>query len=342
MTWITHTKIAALCVFACTLAAALPVRACDIDRPVVFAGMDWQSNAFHTAVARIIVEHALGCETEVLPGTGIPLLQGVAQGDVDVVMEVWRDNVTEVWDRAMRRRQVVELGTNFPRAVQGWYVPRYMVEGEDAPAPGLKSVDDLPQYAALFTDPEEPDKGRFYNCIAGWTCEAINSAKLKAYGLEDWFTNFRPGTGAALDAAIASAYVRRQPILTYYWDPTWLLGKFDMVMLEESPFDAEIFEALATDPDPSAATAYPDVEVVVGANRRFAGAAPNVIAFLMAYETDSALINAALAYMQETGATAEEAAVRFLNTRPDVWRAWLEPDQANAVQTYLQSVSAAD
>lgn len=342
MTRSVSTRLAALCLLACIIAGAPQAWACDVDRPVVFAGMDWQSNAFHTAIARIIVEQAYDCETDVLPGTGIPLLQGVAQGDVDVVMEVWRDNVTEVWDRALRRRQVVELGTNFPRAVQGWYVPHYLVEGADAPAPGLTSVQDLPQYAALFADPEEPDKGRFYNCIAGWTCEAINSAKLKAYGLDAYYTNFRPGTGAALTAAIASAYARRQPILTYYWGPTWVLGKYDLVMLEEPPFDAEIFEALATDPDPAAATAYPDVEVVVGANRRFAEAAPNVIAFLTAYETDSDLINDALAYMQETGATAEQAAVRFLKAQPDVWRTWLEPDRADAVHAYLRSVSAAD
>ena len=61
--------------------------ACDVDRPVVFAGLDWQSNAFHTAVAQFILEQGFECETDVVPGTTIPLLQGVAQGDVDVVME---------------------------------------------------------------------------------------------------------------------------------------------------------------------------------------------------------------------------------------------------------------
>lgn len=313
---------------------------CDLDRPVIFAGMDWQSNAFHTAVARIIIEHGLGCETDELPGTGIPLLQGVAQGDVDVVMEAWKDNVTAVWDRALRRRQVVELGTNFPGATQGWYVPRYLVEGDDAPAEGLKSVTDLPRYKELFSDPEEPDKGRFYNCIAGWTCEAINSAKLKAYDLDQHYTNFRPGTGAALDAAIASAYTRGEPILAYYWSPTWLLGKYDMVMLEEPAYDADVFEALAKDPEPEGATAYPVIEVVVGANRRFAEAAPNLVKFLSAYETNVDLINAALAYMQDTGSDAEAAAVHFLTTQPDVWHGWLEPDQAKAVDLYVQAVSA--
>lgn len=301
-----------------------PAAACELNRPIVFAGMDWQSNAFHTAVAQFILEEGYDCETDVLPGTTIPLLQGVAQGDIDIVMEVWKDNVTEVWNRGLRRRQVVEVGTNFPDAVQGWYVPRYLVSGENAPAPGLIDVSDLPNYKALFSDPEEPDKGRFYNCIAGWNCEVINSAKLKAYDLEEHYTNFRPGTGAALAAAIASAYLRQQPILTYYWGPTWVLGKYDMVQLSEPAYDAEVFTALATDAQPTQATAYPVVEVAIGANRRFSESAPNVIAFLERYETDSALVSEALAYMEETGGRAGDAAERFLRTRSDVWSEWVD------------------
>lgn len=303
--------------------------ACDVDRPVMFAGLDWQSNAFHTEVARFILEQGYGCETDVLPGTTIPLLQGVAQGDVDIVMEVWKDNVTEVWNRGLRRRQVVEVGINFPDAVQGWYVPRYLVEGDDAVAPTLKTVDDLVAYKALFRDPEEPDKGRFYNCIAGWNCEVINSAKLGAYGLDEHFTNFRPGTGAALSAAIASAYVRQQPIVTYYWGPTWVLGKYDMVMLEEPGFDVEVFEALASDPNPERATAYPVVEVAIGANRRFADEAPIIIQFLTNYKTNAALVSEALAYMEDTGGQPQDAALQFLRSRADLWSDWLdEPTRA--------------
>lgn len=312
-------------------------QACEVDRPVVFAGMDWQSNAFHTAVAQFILEQGYGCETDVLPGTTIPLLQGVAQGDIDIVMEVWKDNVTEVWNRGLRRNQVVEVGTNFPDAVQGWYVPRYMVEGADAVAPDLVSVSDLPAHKALFTDPEEPDKGRFYNCIAGWNCEVINSAKLKAYNLEAHYTNFRPGTGAALAAAIASSYIRKKPIVTYYWGPTWVLGKYDMVMLEEPPYDADVFTDLASNPNPSAATAYPVVEVAIGANRRFSESAPEIVAFLERYETDSALVSAALAYMEETGGQPDDAARHFLETEPGIWSAWLEGSATKKVRAALNS-----
>jgi hypothetical protein len=43
----------------------------------------------------------------------------------------------------------------------------------------------------VFKDPEAPTKGRFLNSPIGWTSEVVNKQKLKAYGLEDSYVNFR-------------------------------------------------------------------------------------------------------------------------------------------------------
>jgi len=46
--------------FAASTLAGTAARAaddsCDIDRPVMFAGLDYQSAAFHTALAKFIVK----------------------------------------------------------------------------------------------------------------------------------------------------------------------------------------------------------------------------------------------------------------------------------------------
>jgi len=334
---------------AAVLAAALvtasagtgAAQTCEIDRPVVFAGMDWDSNAFHTAVAEHVIRAGYGCETDRIPGSTLPLLTGMARGDIDVTMEIWKDNVTEAWNKAAAAGQVVDLGTNFPDAVQGWFVPRYLIEGDpargiEARAPELRHVRDLPRHKALFRDPEEPDKGRFYNCILGWSCEVMNTKKLRAYGLEADYTNFRPGTGAALAAAIASSYQRGKPFLAYYWGPTWVLGKYDLVMLEEPPYNAKDWEALGARDDYPRAVAYPIVEVVVGVNAEFRDAAPKLVEFLTRYETTNALVSQALAYIQDNkGATAEDAARHFLKTRPDLWKKWVPAEVAARVEASL-------
>ncbi len=332
---------AALCIAPAVIAPASAADPkCEVDRPIMFGGLDWDSAAFHTAVAQQILSKGYGCKVDTVPGSTIPLINGLARGDVDVLMEIWSNNQPEAWTKAAAAGTVRENGINFPDAIQGWFVPRYVVEGDQAPAKGLKSVTDLPRYKAVFRDPEEPGKGRFYNCVAGWQCEVVNEKKLHAYGLVGDYTNFRPGTGAALSAAVESAVRRHQPILFYYWGPTWLLGKVgrDVVMLEEPPFDQAVWEAMSAEKDPAKVTkgtSYPVVKVVVGVNSAFADKAPGIAHFLDAYETTGTIVSEALAQMQETGAKADEGARHFLKTREDIWTKWVPADVAARVKAGL-------
>ncbi len=313
---------------------------CEVEHKVVFAGLDWDSNAFHTAVAQRILKDGMGCAVDLVPGTTIPLFNGMARGDIHIVMEVWAANTPASWTAGVAAGKLVELGVNFPDAVQGWFVPKYLVQGEKAQAAGLKSVADLPRFKALFSDPEEPAKGRFLNCSAGWQCEVFNSKKLQAYGLTAHFTNFRPGTGAALDAAILSALKRQRPVLFYYWGPTWLLGQIgdELVMLDEPAYDEAKWKALAALKDPGEAreaTAYPVVEVRIGANKAFIERAPQIRAFLQRYRTNAKLVSEALAYMQSTKGSADDAARNFLKTRREVWEPWVAPEVAARVKAAL-------
>ena len=59
---------------------------------------------------------------------------------------------------------------------------------------------------------------------------------------------FSPGSGGTLDASIARAFLREQPILFYYWGPTAILGKYDAFQLDMGEVDEEVY-ACNTDPD---------------------------------------------------------------------------------------------
>ncbi len=322
-------------------AAAQAPAPSDLGRPVVFGELDWESAQVATWIARLVVETGFGCETTAIPGTVVPLYQGAIRGDVDVIMEVWTDNTPVQWTDAVADGVVEQAGVAFDDAVQGWYVPRYLVAGDPdrniAPAaPELRSVFDIPRYKELFRDPEVPSKGRFYNCVIGWQCELVNSVKLHAYGLEDDLTNFRSGTGVALAAELEGAYRRGDPWLGYYWGPTWVLGELDLYRLEEPPFTQECWDAftsLVDRPEEAQfACAYPTSTAVVGIGSRFVSDAPAAVrAFLDAYHGNSAMLSRALAYMHANDATPEEAARNFLRTEGDIWRTWLAPEVADRV-----------
>jgi glycine betaine/proline transport system substrate-binding protein len=321
------TVLAAGALMAGALGLAAPAVAqeaqCPVDRPVMFGGLDYGSASFHTAMARFILEEGYGCATDVIPGATLVLNQGLARGDVDILMEVWTANTAQAFLDAEERGEVERLGATFPDATEGWFVPRYVVEGDDAPAPELASVSDLDAYTELFSDPEEPDKGRFLNCVIGWQCEVVNTKKLIAYDLQDDYTNVRAGSGAALKAAIESAYLRERPVLFYHWSPTALVGKYDFVMLDEPAFDRETWDAMMAAEEPEAATAYPETRVVIGASTAFTSKAPALREFFMNYGTTSDQTSRALAYMEENDATPEETALSFMRDNQEVWREWV-------------------
>ncbi len=316
-------------------AAARDAPSCEVARPVRMADLDWESNAFHVAVARFILEKGYGCAVETVPGSTLPLLQAMARGDVDVTLEIWADNMAEALEALRASGRIDLTGVNYADAEQGWYVPRYLVEGGSAPAPGLKAVTDLPRYKFLFRDREEPDKGRFYNGVTGWTSARINTAKLQAYGLSRDFTNVRAYTSDDLEAAVAAAYRQERPILYYGWSPSWISGTFDGVRLAEPAFDAAAWQRFLTSDPPERPTAYPATRVLTAVNADFARAAPRLRAFVAAYRTDAALVSHALTVMRKSSG-AEAAARDFLRTRADVWRPWLPAEVAERVDAALR------
>lgn len=177
----------------------------DEKRPVVFADPGWDSVRFHNAVAQLVAEKVYGLKTEILYGS-TPITQAaLVRGDADVNMELWTDNVP-TYEADKAAGGIVDLGVNYDDNRQGFYVPRYVIEGDAergiAPmAPDLKSVKDLSRYAALFKDEEDPAKGRLYGAIPGWNIDAILYKKYEVYGLNQNYIYFRPGGEATLSTA---------------------------------------------------------------------------------------------------------------------------------------------
>lgn len=300
---------------------------------LVFAEPGWDSGQVHARISAFIVKNGFGYDVDFIPGETIPLFQGLARGDIDISMEIWYENQKEAVDKAEAAGKVIDLGDNFPDSWQGWLVPTYVIKGDPARgikpmAPDLKSVYDLPKYATLFKDVEEPGKGRFYSCIAGWECEKINERKFEAYDLNETFNIFLPGSGAALVASLAGAYKKGEPWVGYYWAPTWVLGLYDMTPLEEPAYDKAVFESTAK-------CAYPEVAVKIFANAGLTKKAPEVVEYLKKYETTQAMANKFLAFMQEKEASTDQAAEWFLKEYEDVWTGWVPADVAARVKKAL-------
>jgi glycine betaine/proline transport system substrate-binding protein len=313
---------------------------CASGKPVKFAGLNWESGSLLTELMRIVMETGYGCKTDSIPGNTVAMEAALSNNDIQVLAEEWIGR-SDAWNDAFKAGKVIPLGTIIVGATEGWYVPEYVVKGDPARnikpmAPDLKSVADLAKYKALFKDPEEPSKGRFLNCPIGWTCEGINSQKLKAYQLTGSYVNFRPGTGPALDATITSEYRRGKPLLFYYWAPTPLMGKLKFIKLQEPAYNEACFKTLA---DKNQAhpcgSAAPEAVIRAGVSKAFGDGDPVLRGFLEKFNVPLDLLNKTLADMSDRKLDPRQAAQGFLKQHPEVLAKWVSGDVAAKVSASL-------
>jgi len=217
-------------------------------------------------------------------------------------------------------------------ATQGWYVPKYVLEEN----PGLRRYQDLPKYADLFKDPEDPSKSRFMNCPSGWTCEIFNTRLLKNTGLDSIFNNAHPGTGAALDAEIASAFEQHKPLLFYYWQPTGLMAKYDFAALEFPDHkDACWQDLLLADGTSDCVSGFPVSPLGIAASTPFIDTNPELAEVFKKIQFTPDELNGAILEMSESKRSGDEQALVFLRDNPDVWRGWLSEEAATNLATKL-------
>ncbi len=324
----------------CLIALSLTVIGCGSSgegeqqkETLVFADAGWDSIRFHNDVAGFIVENGFGYPTDVIPGSTPATFTGLRNGDIDIYMEAWKQNIIDAYQEGIEKGEIIELSVNFDDNAQGFYVPTFVIEGDpsrgiEPMAPDLEYVEDLPEYWELFKDPEQPSKGRVLGSIPGWAADEIMHQKYETYGLDETYNYFRPGSDTALAAAISTACEEGKPFVGYYWEPTWISGKYDITLLKEAEYSDEKWNN-------GKACEFPGTDVTVMVNSSMTEKAPEVVEFLKNYETSSKLTAEALAFMQDNDTGTEDAAKWFLQEREDVWTKWVSEEVAQKVKESL-------
>lgn len=300
---------------------------------IVFADAGWDSINVHNYIAQTIVEEGFGYDTDITTGSTAATMQGLRDGDINVYMEVWTDNIKDIYEESIESGDIEKVAVNFDDNDQGLYVPTYVIEGDpergiEPMAPDLRTVEDLKDYPDVFVDLEEPDRGRILNGPSGWAVEEAISEKFETYGLDETMNNFIPGSDSSLVADLVRAYEAGEAWVGYYWSPTWITAKYDMTLLEEPAFDQETW-------DDTKATEFPPNDVVVAVHKDFPEQAEDVYEFLQNYETSSDLTEDALNYMEETDADEKEAAMWWMEEHEDIWTEWIDEETAEKVKDSL-------
>ncbi|MBI6628784.1 ABC transporter substrate-binding protein [Pontibaca salina] len=312
-----------LAVLAAVGTFALPATALADCGDVSITEMTFSSAIITTEIASFIMEHGYGCTVTRVPSDTIPALTSLAENnEPNIVTELWVNSAGSAYDKLKADGVIEDLVKVLePGGIEAWWIPTYLAKEH----PELTTIQGILEHPELIGN-------RFNNCPdGGWMCGIINRNIARAYGLEEaGIEIFDHGSGDTLAASLAAAYEEQEPWFGYYWEPTEIMGRFDMTMVDIGPVDEAVHEANldpdVADPKPSA---YPPSLVYTVATSAFIEREPEVAEMVSKISFPTDQMSALLAWKADNNATTEETAVHFLLTNKDIWTAWLN-DHARA------------
>lgn len=310
---------------ASTAAAGMAAAECG---EVTITEMDWASGAIITGTASFLMEQGYGCDVQVVPSSTVPALVSVAEtGEPDIVTELWINGAPAYWELQEQGKITTLTDVLSDGGREGWWIPKYLVDAH----PELASIEGVLANAELLG-------GRFHNCPDGWACKFTNEDLTRNFGLpEAGFEIFTHGSGETLATSIAAAYEAEEPWIGYYWAPTALLGKYDMVSVEMGPYNEDVFLCAADgDCDAQGVSGWPIGPVKTVATTDFAEREPEIAEFMSNLAFTNAQMGDVLAWKEANNASNQEAVVYFLQTYADVWPTWLNDEAREKLSALIQ------
>lgn len=306
---------------------------------VTIAEMNWASAGIAANIDKIILEEGFGCHVTLVAGDTMPSFASMAEhGEPDIIPELWINAVRIPLEKAVAEGRLIEAGRILrDGGKQGWYIPRFLADEH----PEIRTVQDALKHPELFPSPENPSRAAVFNCPAGWNCQTTTENLFKALGgATQAFDLVDSGSAAGLDGSIAKAFSRKTGWIGYYWEPTALMGQYEMVKLGfGTTYDKGEFLSCTVVPDCPAPklTEYPASEVYSVVTKAFAEKAGPAMHYIAERNYDNDTVNKVLAWAVENQAGNADAAVYFLKTFPDIWQKWIPKDVAEKVMAMIAS-----
>lgn len=297
-----------------------------------------ESQRVNNAIAKYIIEEGYGYPVETVVETTPTMMEALPTGEIDANLEGWQQNIVAWYNEETAKGTILNLGMIYEASSQVFVIPSWVSEEY-----GIGSVFDMKDHWELFIDPQDPSKGVFYNCIAGWECANINQAKLDAYGLSKYYNAVSPASATALDAALAEPQRARGPVFGYYWTPAPLMVTYDWYALVEPPHSQECWRQLlrASESDgglPAVeACAYESIPIEKLVHAGLREKAPDVFAMIERLMVGLAPLNTTMAWaIQNAIEDWEKAAVYYLRNYEERWRTWVTPDAYDKINAALK------
>lgn len=179
----------------------------------------WADAEFVTKLVRRLIEEHLGHRVELTLLDIALQYQGVARGDLDLMLMAWLpDTHADYWERY--GTNVVDLGVLYEGARLGWVVPEYI------PEDAVHAIHDLRK-------PEVADRlhRQIYGIDPGAGLMRLSESARNIYRLKEY--TLIASSGAAMTAMVERAWRRKRWIVATAWRPHWMFHEWRLRFLDD-------------------------------------------------------------------------------------------------------------
>jgi glycine betaine/proline transport system substrate-binding protein len=297
------------------LASAPTVLAEDSSEPIKIITNNWTSQLVLSNVVGQLLQ-SKGYNVEYVSSDTQLQYTALANGDMDLQLEVWEGSQAESFDKAVAAG-ALDLGAHEAVTREDWWYPTYVKEV----CPGLPDWKALDACAEKFATAESGSKGRFVGPPADWGKHY--SERIQALNMN--FQEVAVGQAATLWAELQAAYDRKEPIVLFNWTPNFIEAKFEGEFVEFPTYDP----ACLTDPkwgsNPEAvydcgapASGY----LKKAGSKQLAEKWPAATEILKKVNFTNAQIAAAAKMVDVDGMTPEDAAKKWIEENEASWKVW--------------------
>lgn len=299
----------ALAALALTGLSSAPTQAADLgaaNEPIKLAMLEWTGAQVSAQVAGKILEKA-GYKAEYVTAGNYPHFQGLADGDISASVEIWLNNVGDVYPKVLKAGQIEDLGSLGLKTKEGWIYPKFM----EKMCPGLPSWTALkdPACVALLATPDTLPKGRFLDYPADWGSRAATIIADNNLPL----TAVPSGSEGAMLTELRAAEAAKTPLVMMFWAPHFILAEADVGWIDMPP---------CVDQSNEHCIMPPDVDKVVWSG--FAKKWPAGYEILKSFHLSTEDQQQMMLAVVEKGQSLDAVTAAWVNEHEAVWRPWVD------------------
>ena len=309
--------ISFLSAFLIVTGISLGTASADKSGVVKIPTHNWSSQLVGAEVVGELLK-MVGEEIEYIPMDSQPVYQSMADGDIDLVHEIWEGAFGASYEKSLATGNVEEILTHDAVTREDWWYPNFVEET----CPGLPSWEALNACSDQFARADSGGKGVFIGGPVDWLKH--DAEKVEALGMN--FEVRNAGSAGAIWAELDSGVAQNKPVVIFNWSPNFIGAKYPGKFVEFPTHDPKCTTDASWGVNPNAlydcgnpASGYLKLAV----NKDFSKNHPAGYKVLKQMNFSGPDIDKMANYVDTDGLEVPAAAQKWLDEHESKWSNWV-------------------